>query len=73
MRSEKVRRTLDRLAYTSLFLDVCIAVVTLYATLAEESPGRLLAPVSYVLTAVVVLSMALLLVLIGLKVKEREA
>ncbi len=73
MRSEKVRKTLDRLAYVSLFLDICIAVVTLYSVLGVQGSSNLLLPISYLLSAVVVLSVALFAVLLALRLKENQA
>lgn len=72
MNSEKVRRTLDRLAYVSLFLDVCIAIITGLTVLDSQFTRRLLLPASYVLSSVVVLSVVLFFVLVVLKSKERK-
>ena len=71
MNSEGVKRTLDRLAYASLFLDICIAVITGLTVLDSRFTNRLLLPADYVLSAVVVLSVALFIVLIVMKSKER--
>ena len=73
MNSEGVKRTLDRLAYASLFLDVCIAVVTSLTVLDAQLTKRLLLPVAYVLSAVVVLSVALFVVLVVAKTKEKRS
>ena len=70
MNSERVKRTLDRLAYASLFLDVCIAVITSLTVLDAQLFRRLLLPASYVLSVVVFLSVALFFVLLVLKSKE---
>ena len=72
MNSERVRRTLDRLAYVSLFLDVCIAIITGLTVLDSQFTRRLLLPASYVLSSVVVLSVVLFFVLVVLKSKERK-
>lgn len=72
MNSERVRRTLDRLAYASLFLDVCIACITSLTVLDEQVFKRFLLPASYVLSVVVFLSVALFFVLLVLKSKERR-
>ena len=71
MNSEKVRRTLDRLAYASLILDVCIAAITSLTVLDAHFFKRLLLPASYVLSVVVFLSLALFSVLLVLKSKEK--
>ena len=73
MNPERVRRTLDRLAYVSLFLDVCIAVITGLTILDAQLTKRLLLPANYVLSAVVVLSVALFFVLLVLKAKEKRS
>ena len=73
MNREGVRKTLDRLAYASLFLDVCIAVITSLTVLDVQGTKRLLLPVTYALTAVVVLSVVLFAVLIFLKTMERQS
>ena len=56
MSSARVRKTLDRLAYASLVLDVCIAVITSFSLLGATGTERLLVPINYLLTIVVVLS-----------------
>ncbi len=73
MKSEKVRKTLDRLAYASLFLDICIAVITLYSVLGVQDSSNLLLPVGYLLSGVVVLSVTLFIVLLALRLKDRQA
>ena len=73
MNSERVRRTLDRLAYISLFLDICIAVITTLTVLDSQLTNRLLLPANYLLTAVVILSVALFFVLLALKSKEKRS
>ena len=72
MNPERVRRTLDRLAYASLILDVCIAIITSLTILDAQVFKRLLLPASYVLSMVVLLSVALFLVLLVLKSKEKR-
>ena len=73
MNPEGVRKTLDSLAYVSLALDVCIAVITGLTVLDAQLTKRLLLPANYVLSAVVVLSVALFFVLIVLKAKEKRS
>ena len=72
MNSKGVRRTLDRLAYVSLFLDICIAVITGLTVANAELTKRLLLPADYVLSAVVVLSVVLFVVLIVMRTKEKR-
>ena len=72
MNSERVKRTLDRLAYASLLLDICIAVITSLTVLDAQLFKRLLLPASYVLSVVVFLSVALFFVLLLLKSKEKD-
>ena len=64
--------TLDRLAYASLLLDICIAVITSLTVLDAQLFKRLLLPASYVLSVVVFLSVALFFVLLLLKSKEKD-
>ena len=72
MNPERVRRTLDRLAYSSLILDVCIAIISSLTILDAQVFKRVLLPASYVLSMVVLLSVALFLVLLVLKSKEKR-
>ena len=72
MSSEGVRKTLDRLAYASLGLDVCIAVITGLTVFDSQVTKRLLPPVDYLLTAVVVLSVVLFIVLMLLRSNEKK-
>lgn len=73
MNSERVKRTLDRLAYASLFLDICIAVITSLTVLDAQLFKGLLLPASYVLSSVVFLSVALFFVLLLLRSKEKRS
>ncbi|HYB45612.1 MAG TPA: hypothetical protein VEC92_03735 [Nitrososphaerales archaeon] len=73
MSSARVRKTLDRLAYASLVLDVCIAVVTSLSLLGATGTGRLLVPINYLLTIVVVLSVVMFAVLLLLKSVEAKS
>ena len=60
----KLRRSLTVLAYVSLALDICIAVVTSVGALRIGNLQALLIPVNYALTAVVILSAAVLLTIL---------
>lgn len=72
MNSTGVKRTLDKLAYISLVLDACIAIITGLTVLDEGFTKHLLVPVDYVLSVVVVLSVALFAALLVLKSKEKR-
>ena len=74
MNSTRIRRTLDRLAYASLVLDICIAIITAVSVLdVGSNPQPLLFPIDYLLTIVVVLSVVMFVVLLLLRAKERQA
>ena len=73
MNSTRIRKTLDRLAYASLVLDICIAIITTLSILNVGSEQRLLFPINYLLTIVVVLSVIMFAVLLLLRAKERQA
>jgi len=70
--STRIRKTLNRLAYASLVLDVCIAIITTLSALDVGSPQRLLVPINYLLTIVVALSIVMFVVLLLLRSKERQ-
>ena len=71
--SARIRKTLDRLAYASLVLDICIAAITSLSILGVSSPEHLLFPINYLLTIVVVLSVIMFIVLLLFRAKERQA
>jgi len=73
MHTRRVRRTLDTLAYASLILDSCVAVITTFSVMGNHSPQQFLVPVNYLLTIVVILSVALFIVLVLLKLVEQRA
>jgi hypothetical protein len=68
--TSKVRKALDRLAYASLVLDICIAVITALSLVGVGEGQHFLIPINYLLTVVVVLSVAMFAVLLALKSKE---
>jgi hypothetical protein len=72
MSSARVKKTLDRLAYASLVLDICIAVVTSLSLLGSSGTEKFLLPISYLLTIVVILSIIMFVVLLLFKVKEGQ-
>ncbi len=72
MNSSRIRKTLDRLAYASLVLDICIAIITALSIFDVGSPQHLLVPINYLLTIVVALSVIMFIVLLLLRSKERQ-
>lgn len=73
MQRGRVRKTLDRLAYASLVLDVCIAVITTLTFFDVKNTRPLLVPIDYLLTVVVLLSVIMFAVLVVLKWTEGKA
>ena len=67
----RLRSTLDRLAYASLVLDICIAIITALSILGVNEGQHFLLPVNYLPTIVVALSLILLAVLFLFKAKEK--
>ena len=72
MDSSRIKKTLDRLAYTSLILDICIAVITALSLIGVNQSQSFLIPVNYLLTLVVALSVIMFAVLFLLKAKEKQ-
>ena len=72
MSSGRIKKTLDRLAYISLVLDVCIAFITTLSLLGSTGNENLLGSINYLLTLVVILSVAMFAVLLALKIKEGQ-
>lgn len=64
----KLRKALNILAYVSLALDICIAVVTSVGALRVGDLQALLIPTNYALTAVVILSAVVFATLLVAKV-----
>lgn len=60
---EKIRKTLDMVAYTSLILDICIAMITFLSILKISYPGPVLVTINYMLTVIVILSIGLFITL----------
>lgn len=54
---ERINSTIDRLAYASLLLDVCIALMTGLSIFGISNPDSIMVPIHYLLTAVVVMSL----------------
>lgn len=67
---ERLKKTIDRVAYGSLILDICIAIVTSLSILGIGNTELILMPINYMLTIVVVLSIGLFVTLIVLKHEE---
>jgi len=63
----RLRKALTFLAYASLVLDICIAVVTSVGALGIGDLHALLVPVNYALTAVVILSAVVFVALLVAK------
>jgi len=53
----KMQKMIDMLAYGSLFLDVCIALVTALSLLKISTGEFVLVPIHYLLTSVVIMSL----------------
>jgi hypothetical protein len=68
---EKVRRIIDKVAYYSLILDIMIASITTMSLMHIGNPEAIMVPVNYALTAVVVLSIGLFVLLFYLKHEEK--
>lgn len=68
-----IRKTLDRLAYASLVLDVCIAIITALGFFDVGNHQGLLVPINYLLTIVVALSIVLFILLLALRAKEKQS
>ena len=65
VRTEKIKRTLDFLAYGSLILDVSIAVVTLVSfNIYSTSTGKILKYLNFALTAEVIVAAVIFVVFI---------
>ena len=73
MGSARVRRTLDRLAYTSPVLGVCIAIVTALSFFDLGDGESLLVPIDYLLTIIVAPSIIIFVVLLIFRARERQA
>jgi hypothetical protein len=72
--STRARKALDRLAYASLVLDICIALITTLTILDHTSaPQPLLFPIDYLLTIVVALSIIMFIVLLLFRSMEKRA
>ena len=56
LRIEWHKKLIRRLSYASLFLDVCIAIISLLSIWKIGNPNSLLLPINYTLTIIVVLS-----------------
>lgn len=73
MNATRVRKTLDRLAYASLILDICIAIITTLSFFDVGNPRPLLIPINYLLTVVVILSLVMFILLLLIRANERRA
>ena len=69
-RIERLKKLIDRIAYFSLILDICIAVITSLSIFHIGNSEIILVPVNYLLTIVVILSIGLFITLFMLKHEE---
>ena len=69
-RIERLKKLIDKIAYFSLFLDICIAAITSFSIFHIGNPETILVPVNYLLTVVVILSIGLFIALFTLKHEE---
>jgi len=67
---ERLKKTIDKVAYASLVLDICIAIVTSLSIFNVGNPQNILVPINYMLTIIVVLSIGLFITLFVLKHEE---
>jgi hypothetical protein len=67
---ERIKKMMDKVAYCSLILDVCIAIVTTLSIFGTKNPQIILIPINYMLTIVVILSISLFITLFILKHEE---
>ena len=67
MPEQKLRRFIDRLAYGSLILDVCIAFITLSSRLYLPDTEKYLGIVNVALTGIVILSVVSAVMIIGIR------
>ena len=67
MPEQKLRRFIDRLAYGSLILDVCIAFITLSSRLYLSDTEKYLSIINVALTGIVVLSVVSAVMIIGIR------
>lgn len=68
---DRIKRAIDRIAYASLVLDICIAIITTLSIMKIGDPQAILIPVNYMLTAVVALSLLLFISLFLLKYERK--
>ena len=67
----KIQRAIDLLAYGSLFLDICIALITSLSLLNITTGEHIMVPIHYILTAVVAMSLISIGMLLYMKHYER--
>ena len=67
MPEQRLRRFIDRLAYGSLILDVCIAFITLSSRLYLPDTEKYLGIVNVALTVIVILSVVSAVMIIGIR------
>jgi len=67
---ERLKKTIDKVAYASLILDICIAIVTSLSIFNVGNPQNILVPINYMLTIVVILSIGLFITLFVMRHEE---
>jgi len=67
---ERLKKTIDKVAYGSLVLDICIAIITSLSIMNIRNTEFILMPINYMLTIVVILSIGLFITLMVLKHEE---
>lgn len=67
---KKLKKFIDWLAYGSLFLDICIAIITLSSMFSPLGIETYLGPVNIALSIVVVLSIISAAMIVGIKFYE---
>jgi len=67
---EKMKKLMDWLAYGSLFMDICITIITLSSIFYPSNLGQYLGSVNILLSIVVILSIASAVMMIGSKIYE---
>ena len=70
LRRKKLKKFIDWLAYASLFLDICIAIITLSSMFYPIGIETYLGPVNISLSIVVILSLISAAMIVGIKFYE---
>lgn len=68
---EKLKKIMDWLAYGSLIMDICITIITVSSLYYPSNLEQYLARVNVILSAIVILSIASALMMVGSKIYEQ--